>query len=323
MKKRIFTTAFVLLSLCLFAQVSVNTDGTAPAVSAMLDVKSTGKGMLIPRMTQTQMEGIENITTGLSVYNTDVGAVCYFNGTDWDCMDAQSLFNKTFFCGDNLRDFRNNKSYTTVQIGSQCWMAENLAYLPEVSPHSQGDTTEPYYYVYRYDGTNVTEAKATNSYQIYGVLYNWPAAMAGEASSDSVPSGVRGICPPEWHIPADKEWKILEGEVDRTYNSNNPNHGWDRTGYRGTDAGKKLKSTSGWFENGHGTDLYGFGALPGGGRRTYGSWLWPHRICYWWSSREYSGAIAWDRYLLYDESGSGRGYESKARGASVRCLKDN
>ncbi len=57
MKTKIFTTLLVLISLGTFAQVSVNTDGSGPDGSAILDVKSTTRGMLIPRMDSTQKDG--------------------------------------------------------------------------------------------------------------------------------------------------------------------------------------------------------------------------------------------------------------------------
>ncbi|HPJ60225.1 MAG TPA: FISUMP domain-containing protein, partial [Bacteroidales bacterium] len=88
----------------------------------------------------------------------------------------------------------DGKNYPVVTLGSQIWMAENLAYLPAVSPSSIGSDTEKHYYVYDYQGTNVNEAKATVNYLTYGVLYNWPAAMNGQAGSSTNPSGVRGVC---------------------------------------------------------------------------------------------------------------------------------
>jgi hypothetical protein len=57
MKTQILTTVLILLSLGLFAQVGINTDNSTPDGSAMLDVKSTTKGMLIPRMTSDQRTG--------------------------------------------------------------------------------------------------------------------------------------------------------------------------------------------------------------------------------------------------------------------------
>lgn len=85
--------------------------------------------------------------------------------------------------------------YSTVWIGSQCWFSENCRYLPEVSPSSEsGVYTDPYYYVYGYQGSIVSEAKATENYETYGVLYNWSAVMT------------EGICPSGWHIPTDEDF---------------------------------------------------------------------------------------------------------------------
>ncbi len=92
MKTTILTTALVLLSLGLFAQVSINNDGSSPDGSAMLDVKSTDKGMLIPRMDSTQRVAINTPATGLLVYQTDgEDGFYYFNGSAWvSVRDADS-----------------------------------------------------------------------------------------------------------------------------------------------------------------------------------------------------------------------------------------
>src|SRR4030042_875983 len=84
-----------------------------------------------------------------------------------------------------------------------------LAYLPAVSPPASESMTDPYYYVYDYNGNSVTAAKATGNYMTYGVLYNWSAAMNGAASSIANPSGVQGVCPTGWHLPSDAEWTQL------------------------------------------------------------------------------------------------------------------
>jgi len=66
----------------LSAQVAVNTDGSGVDPSAILDVKSTGKGLLITRMTRAQIEAIASPANGLTVYNTDDKRFYYFDGTD-------------------------------------------------------------------------------------------------------------------------------------------------------------------------------------------------------------------------------------------------
>src|SRR5690554_6870297 len=114
-------------------------------------------------------------------------------------------------------DTRDGNVYNWVKIGNQIWMAENLAYLPEVV-HSnaefqtQSSNGQPGYGVYGYDGNDVATAKSQSNYTTYGVLYNWYAAMNGAESSMANPSGVQGVCPDGWHLPSDDEWHEL---IDR------------------------------------------------------------------------------------------------------------
>ncbi len=74
---------FWLLPLCLNAQVSINEDGSDPAPTAVLDLKSTGKGMLVPRMTDTQRDAIVDPATGLLVFVNSDSSFYYFDGTAW------------------------------------------------------------------------------------------------------------------------------------------------------------------------------------------------------------------------------------------------
>ncbi len=135
-------------------------------------------------------------------------------------------------------DSRDGHEYNWIKICNQVWMAENLTYLPSVSPSSAGSYTDPYYYVYGYQGNSVSEAKATSNYATYGVLYNWPATMAGASSSSTNPCGVQGVCPDGWHLPSDAEWIELEMHLGMSQ-ADADNEGW-----RGTDEGGKLKETA-------------------------------------------------------------------------------
>ncbi|MCP4089638.1 MAG: hypothetical protein GY746_07575, partial [Gammaproteobacteria bacterium] len=234
-----------------------------------------------------------------------------------------SFASQLIACGSPITDARDGNTYNTVLIGTQCWMAENLAYLPSVYPSDSGSMTTPYYYVYGYEGTDVSAAKATSNYQTYGVLYNWPAAMNSEASSDSVPSGVQGICPSGWYLPSDEEWKILEGEVDSQYGYPDPE--WDGTGWRGLDAARNLKETgtTHWFAPNTGTNNSGFTALPGSflNPNSYYNYLGYRAI--FWSSTEYNSSQVWRRYLYQDYGIVSRLSYEKKYGYSVRCIKDS
>jgi len=203
---------------------------------------------------------------------------------------------------ESITDSRDGKVYKTVKIGDQWWMADNLAWLPSVSPPIDESYTEPYYYVYDYSGTDVNAAKATSNYSTYGVLYNWPAALT--------------VCPAGWHLPGDVEWNQLEMALGMTQTQA------DSILYRGTDQGTQMKATSGWTNNGNGTNSSGFSALPGGYRDDGGGFYGIGRHGLWWSSTEYSTDNAWCRSLLYNGAGVYRDDFGRGLGFSVRCLRD-
>ncbi len=305
MKKLIlFLLAITMIaSYTLTAQVAINTNGTNPDGSAMLDVKSNDKGVLIPRMTQTQMEGITSPATGLSVYNTDVNAVCYFNGTSWDCMDAQSLFEKTFFCGDILKDFRDGQRYTTVQIGTQCWMAENLnigTMINGSSNQTDNGSIEKYCY-----------SDNTSNCDTYGGLYQWDEMMQYVTIE-----GTQGICPAGWHLPTDAEWCTLENEVDVGTVS------CSATGWRGNGSNLKEKGTTHWTSPNTGaTNSSGFTGLPAGFRTISATFFCLTDCTYFWTSSE-DGSTKWIRSLSYEKAEVLREDFPPANGFSVRCVRD-
>jgi len=96
MKTTFFTTLLVLLSLGLFAQVSINTDGTDPDGSAMLDVKSTDKGFLPPRVDLDDASTVApltgTVTAGMIIYNEggdEADGLYMWNGTAWTKLNNQ------------------------------------------------------------------------------------------------------------------------------------------------------------------------------------------------------------------------------------------
>jgi len=101
-------------------------------------------------------------------------------------------------------------TYNTIQLGSQCWMKENLrttkyADNTAIALGSDTSTTIPYRYYPNNSLSNVST---------YGYLYNWKAAMGNASSSNSNPSGVQGICPNGWHVPSEAEWRQLTDYIE-------------------------------------------------------------------------------------------------------------
>lgn len=198
-------------------------------------------------------------------------------------------------------DSRDDHSYSWVKIGNQTWMAENLAYLPHVNRAVESQFEGKIYYVYDYDGKNVSDAKATANFEKFGVLYNW------EAASES--------CPANWHLPSDEEWKTMEKSLGMS-SEEVSGRGWRSSG----EVGGKLKSDAGWSTN-TGTDSFGFHALPGG-CRGYGGFESMTFCGYFWTSSPAGGDNGWRRGFCGDDKGSNREEERRYFGLSVRCVKD-
>jgi len=204
--------------------------------------------------------------------------------------------------GDTFADSRDGGTYRSVRIGGHVWMAENLAYLPKVSPPSTGSKADPHYYVYGYSGTNVSAAKETIYYAKYGVLYNWAAAQ--------------NACPSGWHLPSDEEWEQVAELISKEKG------GYSKGDHFWTNVGGHLKAKSGWNSDGNGTDDYGFSGLPGGVRNAQGSFWGVGAAGVFWSSTERDSSSALDRSLAYYDSKSGFGPYGKEGGLSVRCVAD-
>ena len=202
-------------------------------------------------------------------------------------------------CGDQI--IHDNYAYSTVQIGEQCWFAENCRYLPSVSSYQTGSLNEPVYYVYDYTGYDVNEAKLSDNYETYGVLYNWPAVISD------------GICPSGWHIPSDEEWMNLEISLGMSEDEVN-NYGW-----RGTGQGYQMKSASGWT----GSNSSGFNGVPGGYKSSNG-FQNDGTSGVWWAPAE-SCTYSWTRELYYYFDNVLRDYYVQPSGyaLSARCVIDN
>jgi len=200
--------------------------------------------------------------------------------------------------------------YHTIQIYSQCWLKENLNVGAMINgTQNQADNGM----IEKYCVNN-----STDSCSKYGGLYQW-----NEMMQYSEQQGAQGICPPGWHLPTDEEWKVLEGSVDSRYGIGNSF--WDIEGLRGYDAGKNLKTTSGWRNNGNGLDLYGFSALPASYRILPGTFEQTGLEGVWWTSTAGGSTKGWYVNIhnfspaigRFNDSWSDRNY-----GFSARCIRD-
>jgi uncharacterized protein (TIGR02145 family) len=195
------------------------------------------------------------------------------------------------------------KVYNTVQIGTQCWLRENLNVGVRIDG-SQNQTNNQVIEKYCYDNME-------SNCDIYGGLYQWNEAMQYYTTE-----GVQGICPAGWHLPTDGEWCILTQCIDPTVDCGS----WD---YSGTDGGSKMKSTVGWYYNGNGTNTSGFTAFPGGYR--YNDESFEGRLigAIFWSSTRYTLGWAFFRGLSSITPGVSRGSADPTQGLPVRCVMDN
>ncbi|MEJ2628198.1 MAG: FISUMP domain-containing protein, partial [bacterium] len=201
-----------------------------------------------------------------------------------------------------LTDIDGN-TYKTVKIGDQWWMAENLKVThyrngdPITHITSQGD----WYTIYLHYGAYCAYDNDESNADTYGYLYNWVAVH------DS-----RHIAPEGWHVSSNSDWRNLEMFLGMSEAESMYYDGW-----RGTTEGSKLKSRSGWYNEGNGTDEVGFTALPAGYRGAGGNFGNLGRsTTFWTSTTTLIRALRWDRF------GIAFGDYNKRDGLSVRLVKD-
>jgi len=246
---------------------------------------------------------------------------------------------------NSVTDYDGNE-YPVVQIGSQCWLAENMrcTHSPSTGTYivnnqfSSGTSI-----AYTYTGKMArwyNNDSATYAPKQYGLLYNWNAAVdlyntsfselsintnASNAVSITFTGNRQGICPRGWHVPSDAEWTTMESVVNGTTVSGTA------TGFRGYYA-IRLAAGDDWatsttidspgYYNGSGRNSSGFSAVPAGSFSvSIGNIA---NFAYFWSSsqNESSTHNAYSRYLRNNNSGVGRDAYNKYTGFSVRCLRD-
>lgn len=198
---------------------------------------------------------------------------------------------------ETFTDARDGQVYTQVQIGDQLWMGQNLRYADSSALGSE-----------TLKGAAWCLDNNPENCKVAGVLYLWHAAMdrpAAECGNGNV-CGItefphRGICPKDWHVPTQQEWKKLQDVV-------------------GSSRGYDLMALS---ESGSGTDKYGFGAVPTGEydfRSGYTHRFSSYGAAHFWTATERNSAGANTWYVNGSEF-SGQDFD-KNMGYAVRCIHD-
>ncbi|MDZ4204701.1 MAG: fibrobacter succinogenes major paralogous domain-containing protein [Bacteroidales bacterium] len=210
--------------------------------------------------------------------------------------------------------------YNTVQIGTQCWLKQNL----KTTRYRNGANI-----VFPGSDNTAWQNNTTGAYawynndiqwkNIYGGLYNWYAL-----------TNTNGLCPTGWHVPSDAEWTQLTN-----FTSGGANTGGNQLkscrqvnspigGICATDEHPRWEHHSAAI---YGTDDYGFSAYPGSCHKCGDGYNLPQPIGqggYWWTSTTYANITsrAWIRYILKSGGGIASMYWNKDQGYSIRCVRD-
>jgi hypothetical protein len=289
-----FITMLLLSSSAMFAQVSINTDNSAPDLSAILDLKSTVKGFLPPRMTTAERNTIASPAEGLVIYNTDEKALNVYNGMAWDSMVPIAAFGCGLTISVNhvvsggVAPVNKTVAYGTVNgipgELTKCWITSNLG-----SDHQATAMDD------------ATEASAGWYWQFnhkQGYKHNGSTRTPNTEWISSIDEGSdwttgNDPCNIElgtlWHIPTYTEWHnvLIDG-------------GW-------------TSLTDPW-DSGLRLHLAGFLDY------SNGSLSWCGLGGYYWSNTQVGAIYGWGMYL--ENSGIDMYNSNKAYGFSARCVRD-
>ncbi|MBK6966759.1 MAG: hypothetical protein IPH20_23385 [Bacteroidales bacterium] len=292
--KNLLILLFLVTGLSAWSQVAINTDGSDPDNSAMLDVKSTGKGFLPPRMTTGQRNAIASPVEGLVIYNTDEKGLNIFNGTDWTPLMPIPVFE----CGYSITIYHSiaggvapvNKTVTYETVSDipgepgKCWITSNLGARRQAT--AVNDSTEAsagWYWQfnrkqgYKHDGS----ARTPNTTWITTIIENSEWIAANDPCFLELGTG--------WRLPTISEWDNVNAIGGWT----NWNDSWN--------SGLKLHAA--------GFIYYSGGLLSS--RGSSGNF---------WSISQWNSNNGW--YIYIGGAGCGSGYGDRAAGFTIRCIRN-
>jgi uncharacterized protein (TIGR02145 family) len=230
---------------------------------------NSGTGIFTPSIAGT---GTKTIT-----YTYTNAALC----SAYKTLSIIVMSNPNFTCGGTLTDIRDGKTYPTIQIGSQCWMAANLNFGTILaSIQDQRDNCISEKYCYNDNPTNCTSL---------GGLYQWDELML----YDNTPAD-QGFCPPGWHIPTENEWNTLFSNYISSAFAANP---LKYSGYSG------------------------FTALLSGDNYLNKSWNFNGFATFFWSSTAFDSLKAWAHGINDPDPSISAYPALKTDAFSVRCVK--
>ena len=274
----------------------LNVNGTTTVISG--NTPSSGTGMWsIVSGTGGSIGNVYSATTTFS------GLTGYSYILSWtitsscgsSSSDVTISFGPTTACGTSMTDSRDGQTYSTVLIGNQCWMSQNLNYGTWIySFYDQSNNGVVEKYCYNDEESNCSAL---------GGLYTWYEAMNYNSTSSS-----QGICPSGWHMPSDQEMQTLEIAVGMSSSLANT------TGWRGNGIGTALTigGSSGFnaiYSGAWGGDSYEFSNLGSFG--------------YWWTSTQTDSSDAINRTISINQSTIDRCFTAHTDNAEpIRCLKN-
>lgn len=307
----------ILLGAGLNAQVKVGDNLSTIKGSAALEIESTNKGFLPPRLSIAQRDAISNPTEGLTIYNTNTKCLNFYSGTGWvnPCTSdspegSTTIDGGTFvsYCGgqavsksacDGLSSIvYNGTTYNLVEINGQCWFKNNLVNKPsnfQTAPTWANNTDNGWYGYLNNDTANADK----------GYLYQWSSAMNGSTADRA-----QGACPSGFHVPSDCEWMYLENSLGMLEDDLAKNA--FRGGVQQVATKMKTGGTSGFDA-----------AVTGLRSETTGTFTTSNNdMMYWSSTTDAATGNKHRRQLQLYSSGVGRGTSKPAAGFAVRCVKN-
>lgn len=287
--KQIFTfLAAVLLAVTTYAQVGIGT--TTPNASAALDITSTTRGFLPPRLTNDQINAITNLTEGLMVYCTDctTKGLYVYNASFWQSVSYPDklLGVVTSTTGKIWMD----RNLGASRVATSSTDSEAYGDLYQWGRNSDGHQTRTSGTV---DGPVESGAEGSNFIQSQG---DW-LSSSDDTRWNGTTKGAHDPCPGGFRVPTSTEW-----ENERNYGGPGS---WGTESIQNNAAGayaSVLKLPVAGYRNDSNGTLYNVGS----------------RGRYWSSTVSGTSAL----YLFFTSVNADMNSNYRANGFSVRCIKE-